>query len=350
MTILRLKYIQRFKDRHGRVRYYLRRKGLKPIPLPDIASPDFLAAYQDALAKDAPDPAKLALEGPRTFARLISVWLASPRFRQLGPATQINYRRILAHMQADDYAVHLVTDFEPRNVRRFVARFADRPAAGNHRLKLFRMLFDYAVEDGWRPDNPALNIKRMKEKAEGAESWSDEHIERFCARWPSGSVPRLALALLLFTGQRRSDVVRMGASHVADGWVSVVQQKTGTALNIPIHPELAVELAQAPGGPTFLQRQNGQAFTANGFYMRFKAWRAEAGLHDGLSPHGLRKAAARRLAEAGCSTHQIASITGHSSLAEVQRYTRAVDQKRVAAEAMARMGSVKPARESVKPG
>jgi len=46
------------------------------------------------------------------------------------------------------------------------------------------------------------------------------------------------------------------------------------------------------------------------------------------SAHGLRKAAARRLAEAGCTEHEIAAITGHASLREVQRYTKAADQKR----------------------
>lgn len=252
-------------------------------------------------------------------------------------------------MQADDYAIHYVTDFEPRNIRRFVARFADRPAAANHRLKLFRMLFDLAVEDGWREDNPAIHVKRLKEKAEGAESWSDQQIEQFEAYWPIGSTPRLALALLLYTGQRRSDVVRMGAQHVKGDVIEVIQQKTGTALAIPIHPFLEVELAATLDGGTYLQRQNGEPFTPNGFYMRFKSWRAKAGLPDGLSPHGLRKAAARRLAEAGCSVHEIASITGHASISEVQRYTRAVDQEKLAREAMRRMESVKRNQGSVKP-
>ncbi|WP_062017988.1 tyrosine-type recombinase/integrase [Gluconobacter japonicus] len=63
--------------------------------------------------------------------------------------------------------------------------------------------------------------------------------------------------------------------------------------------------------------------SANNFYNQFIDWCREAGLPAGCSPHGLRKAAARRLAEAGCTTHQIAAITGHRSLAEVARYTQA---------------------------
>jgi len=80
------------------------------------------------------------------------------------------------------------------------------------------------------------------------------------------------------------------------------------------------------------------AFTANGFYMRFKSWVAKAGLPLGLSPHGLRKAAARRLAEAGATEHQIAAVTGHKSLAEIQRYTKAANQARLARSAVPLLG------------
>lgn len=61
-----------------------------------------------------------------------------------------------------------------------------------------------------------------------------------------------------------------------------------------------------------------------------------AGL-KGLSAHGLRKSAARRLAEAGCSTKQIAAITGHKTLGEVERYTASADQERMAREAISRL-------------
>jgi integrase len=62
----------------------------------------------------------------------------------------------------------------------------------------------------------------------------------------------------------------------------------------------------------------------------------ERGGLKGLSAHGLRKAACRRLAEAGCSANEIAAISGHASLREVERYTRAADQERMARNAMAR--------------
>jgi integrase len=65
---------------------------------------------------------------------------------------------------------------------------------------------------------------------------------------------------------------------------------------------------------------------------------ALAGLPERCVAHGLRKAAARRLAEAGCSANEIAAVTGHASLEEVTRYTKAADQKRLARSAIRRLG------------
>ena len=345
MTIIRLKYIQKVRDRYGKYRLYFRRPGHQSIRLPAQEDARFLLAYQEALAKT--ETIERPPE-PKTLAYLIDLWIESARFMSLGKNTQTNYRRLLLSIQKAPYADDYVEHFQTLHLRRFVAEFSDRPAAANHRIKLFRMLFDYAVDDGWRADNPAIPLKRYKEKADGAETWSDEQIQQYEDHWPSGSVQRRALALLLYTGQRRSDVVRMERKHLRGDIIEVTQQKTGTSLMIPVHPNLMTELIQAPENGNFLQRRNGESFTANGFYMRFKSWRDAAGLPDGLSPHGLRKAAARRLAEAGCTAHQIAAITGHATLSEVQRYTRAVDQEKLAREAMKRMDAVKQSLRTVK--
>jgi|SRR5215475_9637214 len=141
-----------------------------------------------------------------------------------------------------------------------------------------------------------------------------------------GSKPRLALALLLYTGQRRSDVVSMGRQHIRDGVLQVRQVKTGAELMIPVHAELAKVLGETSGDMTFLTTQFGKRFTAAGFGNWFHEECNDAGLLH-CSAHGLRKAAARRLAEAGCTEHQIAAITGHASLREVARYTKAADQR-----------------------
>ena len=138
----------------------------------------------------------------------------------------------------------------------------------------------------------------------------------------------------------------MGRQHIRDGAIHLRQQKTSVELAIPLHPSLdAIITNTLSGNLTFLTTQFGRPFTSNGFGNWFRKQCDAAGLPH-CSAHGLRKAAARRLAEAGCTPHEIAAITGHASLKEVSRYTKAVDQKRLATAAMekakTRTWSVKP--------
>ena len=142
------------------------------------------------------------------------------------------------------------------------------------------------------------------------------------------------MGLLRYTGQRRGDIIRMGRQHIRGGFIQVRQQTTSAVLEIPLHPALQEILAAHPAEHlTFLTTVYGQPFTAAGFTGWFRDRCREAGLPLGLSAHGLRKCC--RLAEAGCSAKQIGAISGHLSLKEVERYTRAAEQKRLAADAMA---------------
>src|SRR5262249_12859179 len=121
----------------------------------------------------------------------------------------------------------------------------------------------------------------------------------------------------------------------------IVQQKTSAPLPpIPISADLAAAInAAAPSEHVvFLLTERGRSFTAKAFGEWFSAQCERVGL-KGLSAHGLRKAACRRLAEAGCSANEIAALSGHKSLNEVARYTRAADQARMARNAVARMDS-----------
>src|SRR5262249_42451044 len=189
-------------------------------------------------------------------------------------------------------------------------------------------------------------------KSDGYHSWTEAEIAQFEKRHPIGSRSRLAFALLLFTGQRRSDVVAMGRQHITDGVLVVRQQKTGRTVWIPIHEALASIIAETPtSNLTFLVTENGKPFTAPSLGNWFRDQCRMAGL-DGCSAHGLRKAAARRLADAGCSAHEIAAITGHATLREVARYTEAADRRKLAASAMAkvRTPSDKPDEKFVKKG
>jgi integrase len=119
-----------------------------------------------------------------------------------------------------------------------------------------------------------------------------------------------------------------------------VQAKTGARQAIPIHPQLRAALDAMPArNMTFLVTQTGAPFASGKVFYNWFTGRARAdGVSAGLGPHGLRKAATRRLAEAGCTPHQIQAITGHRTLAEVERYTRAASQEELAKVAVSRIG------------
>ena len=139
------------------------------------------------------------------------------------------------------------------------------------------------------------------------------------------------MELGLCTMQRRGDLVRMGRQHLQGGLLVIRQEKTGTLVEIPVLPELQAELDQLPASQlTFLMTEQGKAFTSAGFGNWFRDMAADAGLPTGFNTHGLRKAGATRGAEAGWTDHEIMAWGGWKSLSEVQRYTRAVNRRRLA--------------------
>ena len=190
---------------------------------------------------------------------------------------------------------------------------------------------EFAVEQGFRKDNPAAGMKNVPNRTDGFHTWTEDEIAQFEAHHAVGTKARLALALLLYTAQRRSDVVRMRQTTYQDGSIHVRQLKTGTELDIEVHPDLTAIIEATPSEHlTLLTTAYGKPFTAAGFGNWFRERCNEAGLPKHCTAHGLRKGAARRMAEAGCSANVIAAVTGHKTLTEVSRYTKAADQRHMA--------------------
>jgi integrase len=134
----------------------------------------------------------------------------------------------------------------------------------------------------------------------------------------------------------------MGRQHIRNGLLHVTQQKTGKALAIPIHPDLQAILATVPATQlTFVMTLRGKPFDPHAFTAWFAEACDKAGLPSACTFHGLRKAACRRLAEAGCTLHEIASIGGHKTLKEIECYTNAADQERLARMAMDKTAAAK---------
>jgi integrase len=120
-------------------------------------------------------------------------------------------------------------------------------------------------------------------------------------------------------------------ADVSGSKIGVVQQKTGAKLTIELHSALSAILDAAPRQHvTVLNTEFGRPFTVSGYGNWLRDAIEAAGLPLDCKPHGLRKAAGRRLAEAGCTAHEIMSVLGHKTLAEAERYTREADQARLA--------------------
>jgi integrase len=340
-------YTHGFIDRHGKARFYFRRPGFKRSPLPGLPwSPEFMEAYQAALVERP----RLEIGASRTVAGTVNAvvigYFGSAAFQNLAPASQRQYRGILERLRREHGDKRIAT-LERRNVIALLSAKAGAPAAARDLLYCLRVLIRYAIDIGLRESDPTAGIKIPKSKSEGFRTWSEEEIATFQAHYPIGSKPRLALELLLHTAQRRADVVRLGPQHIRGGVLSVRQQKTGKALAIPVSPALAAALNASPSKHlTFLTTEDGKPFEPMAFTKWFRRCCDAAGL-SGCSAHGLRKAACRRLAKAGCSANEIAAMSGHASLREVERYTRAADQARMARNAMAR---TRTATSSGKPG
>jgi integrase len=331
-------YTHSYRDCRGKLRCDFRRGKGKPIPLPyPLLGPDFLDAYRSLLAdsiagREPRRPSTIGAERtePGTIAAGFVAYTGSASFRNgLSASTQRVHFNILSRWR-DQWGEARLNHIQRRHVVEWLNERIDTPAAAQVFLKVVRRCFQYCISIDLIETDPTQGIKAPERKNESHHTWTDAEIEQYRRCHSLGSNARLALELLIGTGQRKSDVVTMGRQHIRSDMIFVRQQKTGWEGEVPITPELAVALAQVPAAQlTFLQTAWGRPLTDKGFGIRFRAWCNAAGLPH-CSAHGLRYATARQLAEAGCTPHQIQAVTGHKSLALVQRYTNAVNQRELA--------------------
>ncbi len=212
------------------------------------------------------------------------------------------------------------------------------PEAANGRIKAMRQVFKWGVTKGHAPFNPAREVAYFKSSSEGFHTWTLEEVQQFEGRHSIGTKARLALALLLYTGQRRSDVIRFGKQHARGGEFTFTQHKgrnhTPHKLTLPILPALQKIIDASPCGDlTFLINEFGRPFTDAGFGNKFRDWCNQANLPH-CSAHGLRKAGATIAANNGATARQLMAIFGWDSIKQAERYTRKADQKQLAEAAM----------------
>jgi len=333
MTRIKLDYVHEY-TRRGKPYYYFRRWGFKRVRLPGPpGSAEFMAAYERALSGTQPKQIGANRTRPGTVNAAVVGYYQCLAFRQTAMGTQLLRRRILERFRAD-HGDKTIATLPPEFIRHMLDRM--KPGAARNWLKTLRALLDFAVAEGFRADNPTRSIKLAKMKSRPHRPWTDAELEQYERTHPIGSKARLAFALGLYTIQRAGDVCRMGRQHIRNGELVVRQEKTGAQLALPIRPELQTILDATPSGHmTFLVTRSGRQYARGDFSTQFRAWCDDAGLPKDCVFHGLRATGCTQLANNGCSAHQIAAWSGHMTLREVERYTKASNQRRLARSAIA---------------
>ena len=327
------------KDRHGKLRYRLRRtiKGRKvDCYLPGIiGSNEFRAAYEEA-CEGARIAGRRAQSG--TVGYLIEAYLASTAFRRLADSTRRDVRGRLDWIRAAIGEAKYAR-LESHHVAKLMERKGGPAAANRHRKDLGAIFRFAAKMHGFKGQNPAAVADAHRTKKGGYRTWTNEEIETFRAAHPSGTKARLAIEILLCTGASRVDAINFTRANIAGARVRYRRAKTEQQVDLPILPELGRELSYLP--PTqmvLLSREDGSKGYANeSFGNIFRRWCAKAGL-SGLPVHGLRKAGARRLAEAGATEFEVMSFLGHGTAREASRYVAAANRATLADSGMAKLG------------
>ena len=353
-----LKYLVLDTDRHGKTRLYFRRKGLPKIEMKAPPGSDgFMEEYKAALSgtsgrKTKAPLATTANAAPETIAALIRDYYESGEFKILGPSTRKARKGILDSI-SERIGSALSADLDDSHVRTLRDEKADLREAANGRVKALRQLFKWAKDAKRMTSNPALDVPYLRSKKGGHHTWTVDEVGKFCQRHPRGSKARVAIALLLFLGVRRSDVVKLGPQMVSAGWISFGEKKgednVAKFQELPVLPELQAELDAAPTGHlAYLVTTFGKPFTANGFGNWFRKRCNEAELPH-CSAHGLRKAGATIAANNGASEHQLMAIYNWMSPKQAALYTRKANRKLLAGSAMHLMVPDQMKNESVQP-
>lgn len=335
-------WVSEYRDRHGKPRYRFRRKGFAIYSFKAAPGTEaFRQEYQACLDGSAAPAIEAGLDraAPGSFDDLIVRYYRSPDFLDPSERTRVVYRGVIERWRkhkpnnGKPYGEAMVRDLQARHVEKMMADMLPHRTAANMLRKRLKALMQFAIRQGLAKLNPVDATRPFKVEGGGFHTWSEDEIAAYERTHVVGTMARLAFDLLLFTGQRGGDVRLLGPGHVRDKRITLTQEKTGVTVSLPILPPLATSILATPSrAMVFVLNGLGRPFTRKGFGNRFRAWCDEAIL-PGCSAHGLRKAAARRFAEAGCSNQQIKSWTGHTTDSEVARYTAAADQKTLSDEA-----------------
>lgn len=335
-------FLQREFQR-GKVYWYVRvNKGPRIRVRGAFDTPEFWSSYDAAIGGGGKRQPDKAAHG--TLDWLLTQYRQTTNWHQLSYATRRQRENIFKHVIA-------AAGKEPLKeiTRAVIVRGRDNraktPSQARHFLDAMRGLFRWAHESGHVTQDPTAGVAPpSKPRGPGFEIWTEDEISAFEKHWPRGSKERVWFDVLLYTGLRRGDAVKLGRQHVRDGVATIKTEKTGTQVTIPILPELRATLDSGPCGDlAFICGDRGSPLTKESFGNMFRDACNSAGVRK--SAHGLRKAGATRAANSGATVAELEAIFGWSGGGMASLYTRSADRARLARGAitkMAKPGTDKP--------
>lgn len=348
MALVKRKYLMKEKTRHGAIIWYFRRDKATPrIRLPNNPeSPEFDAAYWAAYRGEKPKKIKL----PRDYDTYSVGWLvakyqASGVWLRQKLSTRKARARILDKF-VQEHGKSPITILNKANIKAGLEKRANKSANANEWLQVMRNMLTWAVDDGIVANNPAKDVKFIKHEGEGFTAWTMQDVTKFRKKYEIGTMPRLALEMLLYTGLRRSDLVKLSPAHLKDGLFTIRPMKTPKiVVTFPLHQDLKriIDATIKTDDETitalsYIKTTYGKSFSPEGFTNTFRKWAKSAGLED-FSPHGGRKLAATLLAEAGASEIQLMAAFGWTKSEMAQLYTKSANRAKMGVEAWQKMGT-----------
>lgn len=287
------------------VYHYAWRGGPRLPGEPDSA--EFLAALAAAKAEAPP-------HHKGTLQEVFNAYQASPAFTAKAAATQEGYKRRLPAIEAEfgDMPIKALADTRARGEfldwRDQLA--AKSPREADYHMAILALMLAWGLDRGRVPANPAARPGRVYRPDRTDSIWTEADVQAFLAK--AGPQLRLPFLLALWTGQRRGDVLRLPWGAYDGATIRLAQSKGKRRVVIPLVAEMRAALDAAKRRATLIcVTSRGTRWTGDGFSASFRKACEAAGI-EGLTFHDLRGTAVTRLAIAGCTDPEIATITGHS--------------------------------------
>ncbi|WP_406735874.1 tyrosine recombinase XerC [Thioclava sp. GXIMD4215] len=300
---------------------YFQRRGYSTARIQsDPGTKEFALEYATLLNGAKPAPSK-----GRTFDDLVAAYIRSPKYRKLAPRTAQDYDKILDWVRRKLGKLP-VAGYRRKDVIRARDANADAVRFANYTVQVTRILMEYAIDIGWRDDNPAKGVGLLKSETKPREAWPQSKIDTFREVAPDRA--RLIFELCLQTGQRIGDVLKMRWDDIEEGGIRVAQGKTGARLWVPMTEGLKAVLAKAPriGLTICAWGPHGKPLSYRIANQDVMAVRKLIGA-EAFDLHGLRYSAAAELGALGLDDDYIMAVTGHTTKAMVAKYAGPARQK-----------------------